>query len=444
MFYQSSGSRELLSQWVGEIIDWITFDSPDRASLDLLTASEVLDLTYLEGEELTNCIAANALIPSYLEQSEQHLAFGANSTMNVLFPVKVEKEHWGFKIQLRAGLPSMLAIGQQGYFPRSNPTGTLPVEIRSPKINNLQYDFQEPGGKRLRTLAGPLKVAEYAFTYAVSEANGMYVEDIIIPSTILTYAYVNEQGKVHLEQGDNGLQPLAYAPNKFRSFYLRQQSSECKLHLEISWKRLGPEEVHMSITLQNRTALPQDRQARARHVILSALVLPHLHVTLNGALANFPEQQYAQVKQKVLRTVESERYKEAERRLYQVRQSGCIATLNPKDNSRLSMTTFGIFDTPRETPLEGPDLEQVTQNAQVFLKNCPGHSAEMAHFVQQYWLIIRSILLAAGKAFNLKNLYQFQWDAIITGLELEATGRERVVIPICILSLNSKMREKHH
>jgi hypothetical protein len=427
VFYRTSASQRILSQWVREILDWITPESADRSSLDLITTSEVLDLTYLEGEELASCIAANAVIPSHVEQNESFRGLGANSSMSILFPVRVEQEQWGYEIQLRAGLPSMLAIGQEGYFPRSNPTGKPPDEIRSPRIGGTQYELQEPGGSRLRTVAGPLKTISQTFSRTVTEAVGKQSESIVLPAGRQTYAYIDEYGKLRAQQGRDGLHPLAPVPARIRSFYLREQNNGCALRLEISWKRLRPDEVLMSITLRNQTALPQDQQSKARNIVLGALILPHLHVVLRGAQAIFPDQQYAPVKRKMLRMAESERYEEAERRLYQVRQSGCIATLNPDDSSQLSMTTFGIFDTPRETPSDGPSVEQVTKSAQALLDCCPVHSSEMAEFVYQNWECIRCILLAAGKAFNLNHFYQFQWDAITTGFELEATGRERVV-----------------
>lgn len=427
VFYQPGSSQQLLCQWVHEIANWITYDSPDRATLDLITASEITDLTYLEGEELTNCIAANALIPSHIEQSEAYRGLGANSSMNILFPIKVEEEQWGYEILLRAGLPSMLAVGQGGWYPRTNPTSDIPVQIRSPQIGGTLYKLQEPGGKRLRSLAGPLRTITRTFSNTVTDAVGTHIETIALSPTLSTYAYVDDHEQLQVQQENGNFLPLRHVPSRIRSFYLREQSNGCKLHLEISWKRLQPDLVLLSITLQNQTVLPRDQQSNARNIILSALILPHLHISLHGAHADFPDQQYAQVKQKVLQLDEDQRREEAEHRLYQVRQSGCIATLHLKDNSRLSMTTFGIFDTPRETPCNGPTIEQVTQTIPEFLMHCPNHSSEIAQFVQQNWAIIRNILLAAGKAFNLKSFYQFQWDAIVTGLELEATGRERVV-----------------
>src|SRR5205085_2310358 len=133
----------------------------------------------------------------------------------------------------------------------------------------------------------------------------------------------------------------------------------CSINLQVSWQRIQPDRVRMRVTLRNQTTLSQikDSRSAARNAILSALILPHLKITLRGAFAEFPKQQYAQVKQKILRLAEDERREEAELRLYQVLQSGCIATLDPGDSSHVFMTTFGVFDTPRELPTRGPSLE---------------------------------------------------------------------------------------
>ena len=134
VFYRTSASQRILSQWVREILDWITPESPDRSSLDLITTTEVLDLTYLEGEELASCIAANALIPSHVEQNELFRGLGANSSMSILFPVRVEQEQWGYEIQLRAGLPSMLAIGQGGISHVPILQANLPMRYAHPAL----------------------------------------------------------------------------------------------------------------------------------------------------------------------------------------------------------------------------------------------------------------------------------------------------------------------
>jgi hypothetical protein len=429
MFYQPSSSRAMLREWVQEILDGITFASPDRLALDEITASEVLDLAYLEGSDLSSAIAAHALFPYEVEQQETYRGYGVSSSMEIVFPVSVEAENWGYDITLRAGLPSMLAIGQDRYFPRQEPRTVPPEPMLVPTIGNTRFAIREPNGNRLQVLAGPLFPIERHFSQTITQASGTQRWPIKIPSARYTYTYVDERGVLHTQSGRDGLQPLTQFSKSMPSLYLQNRSLSCSIELQVSWQQIQPNQVRMSITLQNQTTLSQVRESRsaARNVILSALVLPHLKIILRRASAEFPQQQYAQVKKRVLQLAEDERREEAERRLYQVPQSGCITTLSPGNRSHVFMTTFGVFDTPRELPAQGPSLEHVIQSPEELLQEYPDHSEQAVRFVREHWELIRNILLAASQAFHLTHFHQFQWDAITAGIEFEATGRERTV-----------------
>lgn len=127
MFYQPASSRYLLTQWIKEILDWTTYDSNDRLYLDEISASEVIDLTYLEGTVLDEAVAANALFPASIVQNEAYRGIGTNSTMSVTFPVNIENADWACKIRLRAALPSLLAVGRDRFYPNIEPN-TQPLK----------------------------------------------------------------------------------------------------------------------------------------------------------------------------------------------------------------------------------------------------------------------------------------------------------------------------
>lgn len=427
MFYKQSVSRAVLNEWLLEIFEQITPANQDRATVDAISATEIIDLAYLEGVELSEAIAAHALFPGYVEQEEAQRGNGATSSMEVIFPIKIEEETWGYKVDLRAGRPSMLAVGQGGVFPRVNPDYLPPLEMISPRINGTQYEIQEPEGNRLQALAGPMEQIEWEISNIVTKISGSQIEQMSIAASNQTYCYIDGAGTLHLQTSARGLDPLEQAPENINNFYLREHRIQCDLQLEVSWKRLQADQVLMTVALRNVSTPPQDRQRRARDIQLSALILPHLQVTLKGARAIFPAQQYAEAKQQMLSLSERERSAEARRRLYQVRQSGCIATLHPANFSQLSITTFGIFDTPREIPTLGPSVEDISTSAEEFLEHLPQGNETVEQFVRGNWGTIQGILLSAADAFNIDQFRQFQWQAIATGIELEATGRQKVV-----------------
>src|SRR5262249_4116830 len=151
----------------------------------------------------------------------------------------------------------------------------------------------------------------------------------------------------------------------------------------------------------------------AKDSFLAALFLPHVKIRIEGGAADFPALQYAAAKERYLGiSDETDRLAEASRRLYGFCQSGCIATEVPGDPTRVILTTFGIFDTPRDLPLPGPDIRSLTENPNRFLELCDHPSAALASWIVGHWTDVRGILLAASEAFGLESLHRFQWDAI--------------------------------
>jgi len=124
---------------------------------------------------------------------------------------------------------------------------------------------------------------------------------------------------------------------------------------------------------------------------------------------------------------EHERLAEATRRLYAVRQSGCIATRSTTRPTCVLLTTFGIFDTPRERPLDGPCIADILTGPDAFLAQCPVPSEQLRTFVHNRWSKIRAICCAAQDAFRLTSFHQFQWDAIVQNLCFLAEGTSRPV-----------------
>ncbi|MGC2237994.1 MAG: helicase-related protein [Pyrinomonadaceae bacterium] len=423
MFYKPSFSRSALASWLHELLNSITFQSKDRAALDSLTISEVLDLTYLDSSDFNTAISANTLFPAYVEQEESKRGYGAASSFEVIFPVEVESEQWAVEICLRAGQPSMLGIGRGKVFPKETTNISLPKSMLEPVIKGTRYELKELQGERLQKLAGPLELVEKSFLVEITNQNEKFSDEIKLPSSNVVYAYLDEKGHLHQQINGGDSIPLDNVPQKSNYHYLRAIRLGCHLNFELSWKTLSPGRVLLAFALRNNT-LPRE-SAKAREELLGSLVLPHVQLNLVNAKALFPAQQYAGAKKQFFKLTEEERREEAKRRLYQVSQSGCIATINPQNASQVSLTTFGVFDIPREIPAKGPLISELITSPESLLAEMPGHSNEAREFVHNYWILISNILLAAAEAFRIKRFREFQWDAIITAIELQATSRQK-------------------
>jgi hypothetical protein len=156
--------------------------------------------------------------------------------------------------------------------------------------------------------------------------------------------------------------------------------------------------------------------------------MPHVTIRIVGGEPDFPPQQYAEAKRAFLALNDDEdRSHEASRRLYAVRQSGCIATRCVNDPTQVILTTFGVFDTPREPPILGPPISAITSSPEAFINEMTTPSTEVAALIRSRWPVLSAIVLSAASAFGMERLYRFQWEAIQANLEFVATGATRPV-----------------
>lgn len=423
MFYKPSYSRNLLTGWMQELLNSITPASNDRIALDALTTSEVLDLTYLDGIELGSAISANALFPTYTELAESKKGYGAASAFEVIFPIQVTGEPVRIDVNLRGGQPSMLGIWK-GKVSRKTIGIDLPEEMINPVINGTSYELKESEGDRLQKLAGPIIPIYKSFSVEITETSGRVTEPLILSASDNVYAYLDEHENLHHQIDNENLVQLDRVPQKPSHYYLRNISLASRYEFDISWQSLSPEIFRLIFTLRNITTA-RDSPTLIDE-LLSTLILPHVQINLVNAHALFPAQQYAEAKKQFLDLSEEEREEESKKRLYQVSQSGCIATVNPGNSSQVSLTTFGVFDIPREIPADGPLVSEISKDPESLLAEMPHPSNEARDFVYRYWNLLQAILLAAADAFVIERFREFQWEAITTGIELQATGRQKV------------------
>lgn len=427
MFFQASAGRQTLDGWLLDLLPRLRTENADSRLLDEITAAEILDLTYVQGAAFDSAFAAHALYPVYVEQLERN---AVPSAMGATFPILVSDDgNPRITVELRCARGSELKIGQGG-FPRvTNPRHAVPSALLAPTIDNTPYVLGEPGGERIRSLAGPIRSFQHSATVEIDRPVGRFTQRVTSPGSATLYGSVDQQGRIDFAADSRGhltgRETTGPALRQFQT-YLWSDAAEATIVFDIAWTRFTPSRVEVTVTVRNATAEPANPEAKDS--FLAALFLPHVKIRLEGASSDFPTLQYAEAKERYLSlSEESERLAEASRRLYEVRQSGCIATQVPGDPSTVMLTTFGVFDTPREEPVAGPELQSVTQSPARFLELCEHPSAALASWLSTQWATVRAILVSASEAFRLTRLHRFQWEAIQANLEFIAGEQFRTV-----------------
>lgn len=429
MFYQLSDARRTLDGWVRGLLMGITPRTNDSDVLDEISTSEILDLAYNQGTGFESALGAHALFPSHVE-ADGHK--GGPVAMSVTFPVSLREELLddpSAAITVRWGQPTELKLGARGTPKIVTPKVVIPAEMKLPRIGTTVHNLGESGGDRLRSVAGPMREVTHSRVVTIDRASGSVDFELTGVEEQLLYATSDAQGMISAAHDGNGAfvgRPSRAAQRKRAHLYLWGENRPATVRLRASWTRERADRLSLTISIRNETAPHNEDKASAS--VLGALIMPHVHVAITGGEADFPPLQYAESKRHFLAIDDDDaRRLAASRRLYTVQQSGCIATVAPTDRSQVYLTTFGVFDTPREIPTPGPAIADITAGTQECLAAMDGPSDAVSALLTSRWETIRAILCAASDAFSITRLHRFQWDAVQANLEYVATGNHRAV-----------------
>lgn len=425
MFYQASPGRDQLREYLRGIVPRLRLDNADATVLDEISITEILDHAYIQGSTFDSASSAHLLYPTFVEQSER---IPPPASFSVSFPVAVESETPPtIDVDLSWARCSELKIGQGGRPRVTNPRHDVPDDLQRPTISGKTYELAENVGRRLRSLAGPLRIFEDSVSVELTEHEGVQDSVISSPGEPKLYGYVERNRGLVLNQDDQGaLVGAAVNPAQLTQFqsYLWGDECDAEIRFRLRWKRRSETEVLVEISIRNTTQEP--RNADSKFGLLAALILPQMFIRVRGGEAAFPPLHYQEAKNRFLQlNDENDRLNESSRRLYAVRQSGCVASRRPDDPSAVVVTTFGLFDTPRETPVQGPSIEHLTRSPENVIEHIP--NAEVGPWIEQNWQTLRAILRAIEDAFGIAALYSFQWEAIAKHIEFLATGNLRPV-----------------
>lgn len=456
MFYRPSNARNILESWTRHLLRQITPQNRDTEILDELSLTEILDLTYMQGVPFSSSISAHALFPEYASLDRQ----GTTPTsMTIDFPLIIDNNgKCIFNIKLRFGKGSELKIGYKGRRKRVTPPDNvrMPNEFLNPVIQNTHFQIQESEGNRLQSLAGPFLEHEYPILGEINTEQGELSDKITTDCQSLTFGYLDDNGVLIVNRESEELRPIqSISIDRFPSLYLWSEFLPTNFQYKVAWKKISPTLVRFKLVLRNSSP-PLDRN-ESQDPFLQSMILPHVELAFQGGRPDFPPLQYSDWKEEFTRSNEEDRSLIARERLYKVSQSGCIATQSPSDKGKIFLTTFGIFDTPREVPVGGPSIGRLISSKEVFLSHFPSENDSLRIFINTYWDIITGILKAVSTAFGFEQFYLFQWEGIQENIKLLSednsetvtvvrapTGSGKTVVFMVNAAISSLCRSQKH
>jgi len=432
--------REIL--W--ELLNHLTPDTDDRALLNELSAFQLEQATYRLGRLVTKsggeASDANTLVPHTLYLKKRHLSWRFPPFLAASFYVKAPPEQ-GFTldVELGFGLASMLEYRDEQQDSRGriifrdrgakpNPSLKVPSDFSRVKLNGVVYDLRE-GGQAATYFrkSGPISFYRLALSEQATDLPKRYMIRPSLPDHVLVKAFdrLATEGEelkmidtVDLSNPQGVEPPPKASQPRLAAIALRLGQVEVQLLLDAEYIRpLGAYRV--TVELRNQT------DARD-YPLIHSLILPYLKVRIEGAEIMIPPQQHAdRLHQTIHRDTLSSTFD-----LARLSQTNCVLTSSTQDSQTVLCTTFGVYDTVRVIPISGPKLDELSRDIEGFLAQAaflPEKAKAAIRANPQWAAMLPRVMRAVSQAFNVSQLYLYQWEAIQRRLEMLCCPEKKCV-----------------
>jgi len=430
-----------LQPWIHEILENVTPTTQDGQTLSLLTTRQIVDSSYVENELTGNAFDSNFLVPRNLYARKKNQVWRYPPLIYFEFLVKTQ-EVASLNLVIRYAIPRFIRYGERRFVsgPKRSSVTTI-NQITDPKVElpkdfgivgifgrtyNLTYD----GAFKPKTVAPKLREHKIAVKIDPSKS-GVNLEQLI--DNLEEEKAIVKKYDAHSrtlvspddsEPHDIGVEPTAQCkPDETEIGFIQLVTGEARIKLIVeTFKTETPDLVRVGITLVNNN--PTSENPRKLEWTSRCIILPNIMTSIRDGEFLMPPQQHHDAIQFTLKNDEN-----ALPRLYDelsyVNTNGVLSK-STKNANTLIFSTFGVFDTIRELPVPGPNVNDLLQSNDSLLTHFDLLSDDEKKIIVNngYLPLIKSVLQAAFKSFRVnKNIHKFQWDAIQNRIKIIANNQ---------------------
>jgi superfamily II DNA or RNA helicase len=416
-----------LLPWINEILDEVTPSSNHKKMLNILSARQIADSTYVENLSPNIASDANFIVPKSLYECKQNQVWRYPPHLYTDFLIRSHENCvTGIKIKMRMAIPCFIRYkekqGKRTQY-KTNPSIKLPSNFGWVNLFGKTYQMDYDG--QMKVVSVKPKLFERDVEINVNELNTAndtektidiidWTEQKIVVKKFDAHANETETGDPTNEPRDLGDDPikkesqqdiqigyveLVYGPSKARLI--------ARVNKEIDCYRVSFDLIN---DIEYNKARPRTSEWMRR-----SLVLPHIFITIAGGEPRLPLQQHYDSFYHTINNGEQKLAKDYDQE-YPYTQVNGVLTKSTSDKTKLCFSMFGIYDTIKIMPVAGPSVESLLKNDESLFNNLYLLNDEEKTKLQsetKYLSIIKAVLRAAVKAFNIKtNFHKFQWDAI--------------------------------
>lgn len=419
-----------LYPWITEILENITPTTSDQKTLNILSARQIIDSSYVENESLGNAFDSNYLVPQQLHRLKLNQVWRFPPHIFYEFLVNGNSET-KIKLKVRYAIPRFIRYGERRFIDGEKVSGVRTIHSKTnPNVNLLNnfgevqlfgktYSLTFDGAFKPKTVEP--KLIEHEIEISLSELLKQKIKQIELinnPESIIVVKKYDAHNQALTEIDQNNMTSLDYEPSQkcdqkdISIGFVELVTGEAKTNLEISISKTEHSDIYkIGVELLNANPYAASHP-RTSEWTKRCIIMPFIVTKIFNGNTLLPPQQHFECLSHVLEHGEDSLVNEFDSKLFS--NTNGVLTSSVKEPNTLYFSMFGVFDTIREIPVFGPTLD-VLETDDSFLNSLNELSDDVKNILKNknFVGLIRNVIIAASKAFQVeKAFYKFQWDAI--------------------------------
>jgi len=436
--------RRSLEELATEVLGHLVPASIDRPNLDTLTIFHISQSTYKPDSLPRATSDTNILVPPSLYEVTRNYAWRYPPMLETTFFLRASPaQHPCLRLRLVFGTATLLEYHEWRRFGdtqrvqrRNVATGEIrvPADFAAVDLAGSYYSIREDAqAKQFCRKATMPRFYEFEIQHTVKgDARYEYNIPAIDPAdNVFVKAYDEKSRQTWTSPNVDLFKPVglnSQLPSddpRLALVVLRVGGASARVDVETEYLDdwgVYKVTIRFSNTSAGLSTHPQDHA-----ILLNSIIFPHIYIRAEYASCILNPQQHV------------DRLQEIENG-HQVlspedgfiasltTQTNCVLTNSTAIAGTLVVTPFGVYDTMRVSPIQGPAFASLCVNIDTFLSGST-LSETAKRYIQGSAYRSSSVLAvmrAAQRAFGIQNLRSYQWKAIQNRLELLATGSPNV------------------
>lgn len=426
-----------------ELLGHLVPDTKDKRFLNEITTREVVKATYRVNELPRNSSDANILVPQSLYECKINQVWRYPPLISANFLVRKPEQKIRLEVEGGFFMPRFLLYGeyrrygntiQKRYLGPGWQIGT-PDGFSKVCLDGDDCDLQEQ--RAFRATSAPLSYHVWKIEVELDpDKRGEVCNEFksIPEETVLVKVFDEKSGQESTAISKSG--ELTHSLD-FETIKKREEQEPRIAFIElvsgpISFRVIinvrdepgsNGEYLRLAVKLQNvqqyKASRPRDLDWRRL-----SLVSPYMLINIQGSELKMPPQQHVEVLEESLQNDLDE---DKDEYLYAYNCVNCVLTRSIKNRQALICTMFGAFDTAREDPIVGPELEGLIANEDSLISQTytlsDAQKQELlkdSRFINNILAVLKS-LRESGQIET--HLYKFQWEAIQHRVQILLGGK---------------------